>query len=64
MQFRLCNAPTTFQAFTNEIFREEVLAREVQVYVDDMGIATVTQEENHQIMCKVLKRLAENNLYL
>jgi hypothetical protein len=42
MQFRLCNAPATFQAFMNEIFQEEVLAGEVQVYVDDMGIATVT----------------------
>jgi hypothetical protein len=35
MQFGLCNAPATFQAFMNEIFREEVLAGEVQVYVDD-----------------------------
>jgi hypothetical protein len=32
MQFGLCNAPATFQAFMNEIFREEVLAGEVQVY--------------------------------
>jgi hypothetical protein len=48
----------------NEIFREEVLAGEVQVYVDDMGIATVTQEENRRITQKVLKRLAENDLYL
>jgi hypothetical protein len=63
MQFRLCNAPATFQAFLNEIFHEEVLAGEVQVYVDDMGIATVTREENRRITWKVLKRLAENDLY-
>jgi hypothetical protein len=64
MQFGLCNAPVTFQAFMNEIFREEVLAGEVQVYIDDMGIATMTREENCRITRKVLERLAENNLYL
>jgi hypothetical protein len=48
----------------NEIFHEEVLAGEVQVYVDDMGITMVTREENRWIIRKVLKRLVENDLYL
>jgi hypothetical protein len=45
MYFGLCNSPTMFQAFMNEIFRpviakHDLLGTAIRVYMDDIAVAT------------------------
>jgi hypothetical protein len=45
MYFGLCNSPTTFQAFMNDIYRptiakHDLLNTAIRVYMDDIAIAT------------------------
>jgi hypothetical protein len=45
MYFGLCNSPTTFQAFMNEIFhptiaKHNLLGTAIRVYMDDIAVAT------------------------
>ena len=64
MFFGLTNSPATFQALMNAIFSDLIAAGKVAVYLDDILIFTKTLEEHRQIVNEVLKRLADNDLYL
>ena len=57
MQFRLCNAPPTFQRMINEVLEKELTMERVFAYVDDILIATNTVKENQRLTREVLQRL-------
>uniref|UniRef100_A0A3B3BWV7 Gypsy retrotransposon integrase-like protein 1 n=1 Tax=Oryzias melastigma TaxID=30732 RepID=A0A3B3BWV7_ORYME len=63
MPFGLCNAPSVFQAFVNDVFRD-MLNRFVIVYIDDILIYSSSFEEHVLHVRQVLQRLIKNNLYV
>ena len=48
----------------NHIFADLVVKGKVNVYLDDILIATETLEEHRKLVHEVLKRLRDNDLYL
>jgi hypothetical protein len=64
MGFRLNNAPATFQALMNSILVDLIAQAEVVVYMDDILIYSCNLKHHCKVVCKVLKRLQEYNLYL
>ena len=67
MPFGMCNAPASFQAITNTIFRDFIDEGWLTVYMDDIIVHTTTEEsleDYRRKVHKVLDRLEEHNLYL
>ena len=64
MFFGLCNSPATFQTMMNEIFQDMIHERWIIIYMDDIFIFTKTIKENVECVKRVLRRLADNDLYL
>jgi hypothetical protein len=64
MFFGLTNSPTTFQTMMNDIFMDMILEGVVIVYLDDILIFTKDLDEHWRITHRVLRRLAEHQLYL
>jgi hypothetical protein len=63
MSFGLCNAPSTFQAVMNKIFRP-YLNKFMCVYLDDILIYSKTLAEHEDHLKKVLQVLRENEFYV
>lgn len=61
MQFGLCNASQTFQRFMNRIFGDLDF---VVVFVDDICIASASEEEHREHIRTVFERLQQNGLVL
>jgi len=64
MFFGLTNSPATFQAMMNDLLRDLVVEEKVAVFIDDVMVATETEEGHDEIMEEVLKRLEENDLFI
>ena len=64
MFFGLTNLPAMFQAMMNDLFRDLVVEEKVAVFIDDMMIATETEEGHDEIVEEVLKRLEKNDLFV
>ena len=64
MFFGLTNSPATFQAMINDLLRDLVMEEKVAVFIDDVMIATKTEEEHDEIVEEVLRRLEENDLFV
>ena len=62
MFFGLINSPATFQAIINNLLRDLVVEEKVAVFIDNVMIATETEEGHNEIVEEVLRRLEENNL--
>lgn len=62
LPFGLTNAPATFQALMNDIFREH-LGRFIVVYLDDILIFSTTLQEHKEHVRKALSILKDNELY-
>ena len=62
MPFGLCNAPPTFQRAMNEVF-EDMIGKNMFVYIDDITIHTNTFEEHIKIMKEVFRRLEKHGLF-
>ncbi|XP_036068023.1 uncharacterized protein LOC118598811 [Oryzias melastigma] len=62
MPFGLCNAPSVFQAFVNDVFRD-LLHKFVIVYIDDILVYSDTFEEHVSHVRQVLQRLITHRLY-
>ena len=63
MSFGLCNAPSTFQAIMNKIFRP-YLGVFVLVYLDDIMIYSQSPELHAEHVEKVLQVLKDNEFYV
>jgi len=64
MFFGLTNSPTTFQAMMNDLLRDLVVEEKVAVFIDDVMVATETEERHNKIVEEVLRRLEENDLFV
>ena len=64
MFFGLCNAPATFQAFMNSIFRELIHQDVVVIYLDDILIFSQDRDSHRKIVKEVFEILRKNRLYL
>ena len=64
MFFGLTNSPATFQTMMNDLLRDLVVEEKVVVFIDDVMIATETEEGHDKIVEEVLKRLEENDLFV
>ncbi|KAE8206788.1 hypothetical protein CF327_g7489 [Tilletia walkeri] len=62
MPFGLCNAPSSFQRFMNDIFRDMVDVF-VVIYLDDILIFSKTAAEHEEHVKKVLERLRSTKLF-
>ena len=63
MPYGLMNAPSVFQSFVDEIFRD-LHGQGVVVYIDDILIYSATCAEHVSLVCKVLGHLLEHDLYV
>ena len=64
MFFGLTNSPAMFQAMMNDLLRDLVVEEKIVVFIDDVMVATETEEGHDKIVEEVLKRLEENNLFV
>ena len=64
MFFGLTNSSATFQAMMNDLLRDLVVEEKVAVFIDDVMIATETEEGHGEIIEEVLRRLEENDLFV
>ena len=64
MFFGLTNSPAMFQAMMNDLLRDLVVEEKVAVFIDDVIIATETEEGHDKIVEEVLRRLEENDLFV
>jgi len=61
MFFGLMNSPVTFQTIMNEILQNLINTGEVASFVI---VGTEEEEEHDEVVEEVVRRLAENNLYI
>jgi len=64
MYFRLTNSPATFQTMINNLFRDLINQRDMATFIDDILVATDTEEGHNELVKEVLKRLEENDLFV
>jgi len=64
MFFGLTNSPATFQAMMNEILWNLINTREIVSFINHVIVGTEKEEEHNEIVEEIVKRLAENNLYV
>ena len=64
MFFGLTNSPATFQTIMNNLLRDMVVEEKIVVFIDDVMIATETEEGYDEIVEEVLRRLEENDLFV
>jgi len=64
MYFRLTNSPTIFQTVINNLFRDLINQGNIVTFIDDILVATDTEEGYDELVEKVLKRLEENDLFV
>ena len=62
MFFGLCNAPATFQAMMNDLFRDYLAEGWLVIYMDDILLFAKTKEELQKQTQLVVQRLKEHNL--
>jgi len=64
MFFGLTNSPAMFQAMMNDLLRDLVVEEKVAVFIDNVMVATETEEGHDEIVEEVLRRLEENDLFV
>jgi len=64
MFFRLTNSLAIFQTMMNKLLQDLINTEKVVSFIDNVTIGTETEEEHDEIVEKVVKWLAENNLYV
>ena len=64
MFFGLTNSPVIFQTIMDEILQDLINTGKVVSFIDDMIVGTEEEEGHDEIVEEVVKRLAENDLYV
>ena len=62
--FGLTNSPATFQMIMNKIIQDLINTREVESFIDKIIVETEEEKGYDKVVEEVVKRLAENNLYV
>jgi len=64
MYFGLTNSSTTFQTMMNDLFRDLINQGDTATFINDILVATDTEEGHDELVEEVLKRLEDNNLFV
>ena len=64
MYFGLTNSSATFQMIMNNLFRDLINQGDMVTFINDILVATDTEEEHNELVEEVLKRLEENDLFV
>jgi len=64
MYFGLTNSPATFQAMINNLFQDLINKGDTATFINDILVATDTEEGHDELVEEVLKRLEENDLFV
>jgi len=64
MYFRLMNSSATFQTMINDLFHDLINQGDTVTFIDDILVATDTEEGHDELVDKVLRRLEENDLFM
>jgi len=64
MYFGLTNSPATFQIMMNDLFQDLINQGDTATFIDDILVATDTEEGHDKLVEEVLKRLEENDLFV
>ena len=64
MYFGLTNFPATFQTMMNDLFRDLINQGDTVTFINDILVATDTEEGHDELVEEVLKRLEENDLFV
>ena len=64
MYFGLTNSSATFQTMMNDLFCNLINQGDTATFIDNILVATDTEEEHDELVEKVLKRLEENDLFV
>jgi len=64
MYFGLTNSPATFQTMMNNLFRDLINQGDTVTFINDILVATGTEEGHDELVEEVLKRLEENDLFI
>ena len=64
MYFGLTNSPATFQTMINNLFRDLINQGDMAIFINDILVATETEERHDELVEEVLKRLDENDLFI
>jgi len=62
--FKLTNSPATFQTIMNNLFRDLINQEDTVTFINDILVATDTEEGYDELAEEVLKRLEENDLFV
>ena len=64
MFFELTNSPAIFQTIMNKILWDLINTREVVSFINNVIVGIEKTKEHDGVVEEVVKRLAENNLYV
>ena len=64
MYFGLMNSPAIFQTMMNDLFRDLINQGDTVTFINDILVATDTEEGHDELVEEVLKRLEENDLFV
>ena len=64
MFFGLTNSPVIFQTMMNNLLRDLVVEEKIVVFINNVMIATKTEEGHNEIAKEVLRRLEKKNLFV
>ena len=64
MFFGLINSLATFQIIMNDLLRYMIEAGDVAAFIDDVMVGTEIEKEHDNIVEKLLRRIAENDLFV
>ena len=62
--FQLMNSLAMFQTMMNKILNDLINTRKVMSFIENVIIGMEEEEEHDEIVEKIVKRLAENDLYM
>jgi len=64
MYFGLINSSATFQTMMNNLFQDLINQGDTTTFIDDILVATDTEEGHDELVEEVLRRLEENDLFV
>jgi len=64
MYFGLTNSPATFQMIMSDLFRNLINQGDTATFIDNILVATNTEEGHDELVEEVLRRLEKNNLFV
>ena len=61
---KLTNSPAMFQMIMNEILQDLINTEKMARFIDDIIVGIKIEKGHNEIVEEVIRRLAENNLYI